>query len=58
MDGFVRAAAMSKQCITNVNVYDVMKEFSGGEQPPPIPDELKLWLDAIEVSSQKLRKEK
>lgn len=49
---------MSKQCITNVNVFDVMKTFPGGEQVPKIPDELKMWLDAIEVSSQKLRKDK
>lgn len=57
-DGFVRATAMSKQCITNVNVTDIMKTFSGGELVPPMPEELKLWLDSIEVSSQKLRKDK
>lgn len=57
-DKFVRATAMSKQCITNVNVFDVMKSFLGSEKPPTMPDELKLWLDSIEISSQKLRKEK
>uniref|UniRef100_A0A336L3Y9 Protein THEM6 n=1 Tax=Culicoides sonorensis TaxID=179676 RepID=A0A336L3Y9_CULSO len=57
-DKFVRATAMSKQCITNVNVFDVMKSFPGGEQPPTMPDDLKMWLDSIEISSQKLRKDK
>ncbi|XP_053659054.1 protein THEM6-like [Anopheles marshallii] len=57
-DGFVRAVAMSKQCITNVDVLALMKEFPGAEQRPPMPEELKLWLDSIEMSSQKLRKDK
>lgn len=57
-DGFVRAIAMSKQSVTKVNVLELMKKFPGCEKPPQISDELKLWLDSIEVSSQKLRSDK
>jgi len=56
LDGFVRAVALSKQCITKCNVIDLMKEFEGGEKRPEQPEELKVWLDALEISSQKLRK--
>lgn len=42
-DGFVRAIAMSKQCITNTNVVDMIKAFPGGETIPDAPQELKLW---------------
>ncbi|KAG5669420.1 hypothetical protein PVAND_017307 [Polypedilum vanderplanki] len=54
-DGFVRAIAMSKQNITKVNVMDVMKKFD--VKRPDQPEELKIWLDAIEISSKKLRKD-
>lgn len=57
-DGFVRAVALSKQCITNCNVIDVMKKFPEGKTAPAMPEELRLWLQAIEVSSDKLRKDK
>lgn len=57
-DNFVRAIAMSKQCLTNVNVMELMKKFPGGEQRPECPEELTLWLNSIEVCSDKLRKEK
>jgi acyl-CoA thioesterase FadM len=57
MDGFVRAIAMSKQCITKVNVMDMMKKFEGGDKRPEQPEELKMWLEAIEMSSKKLRKD-
>lgn len=56
-DGFVRAIAMSKQNITKVNVMDLMKEFEGGDKRPELPEELKVWLEAIEISSRKLRKD-
>lgn len=54
-DGFVRAIAMSKQNITKVNVMDVMKKFDA--KRPEQPEELKIWLQAIETSSKKLRKD-
>uniref|UniRef100_A0A1A9WAY2 Protein THEM6 n=1 Tax=Glossina brevipalpis TaxID=37001 RepID=A0A1A9WAY2_9MUSC len=57
-DGFVRAVALSKQNITNCNVIDVMKTFTElNEKRPELPEELRLWLDANEVSSRKLRKD-
>lgn len=54
-DGFVRAVALSKQCITKVDVMELMKEFT--DKRPDQPEELKIWLEAIEVSSKKLRKD-
>ncbi|ALC49109.1 CG4666 [Drosophila busckii] len=57
-DGFVRAVALSKQCITNCNVLELMQNYPEAKQRPEMPAELKLWLDAIELSSQKLRKDK
>lgn len=57
-DNFVRAIATSKQCITNVNVMDMMKRFPECAERPAAPEELGIWLNSIEMSSQKLRKEK
>lgn len=57
LDGFVRAIAISKQCITKVDVLDLMKEFEGGTKRPEQPEELRIWLEAIELSSKKLRKD-
>ncbi|CAG9811319.1 unnamed protein product [Chironomus riparius] len=56
-DGFVRAIAMSKQNITKVNVMDLMKKFEGGQKRPEQPEELRMWLEALEVASKKLRKD-
>jgi hypothetical protein len=55
-DGFVRASALSRQCITKVNVIEMMKTFEGGDKIPEQPLELKQWLESIETSSKKLRK--
>lgn len=57
-DGFVRAVALSKQCITNCDVTEILKTFPEAATRPEMPAELKLWLDSIELSSQKLRKDK
>ncbi|KAH8415307.1 hypothetical protein KR222_002741 [Zaprionus bogoriensis] len=57
-DGFVRAVALSKQCLTNCDVNELLKTYPEAAQRPEKPAELKLWLEAIEVSSQKLRKDK
>ncbi|XP_059609541.1 protein THEM6 [Phlebotomus argentipes] len=54
-DDFVRAVAISKQCITKVNVLELIAKFPGGEERPACPQELSLWLEASEISSQKLR---
>lgn len=42
-DGFVRAIALSKQCITNCNVVELLKGYEGGEKIPDPPQELQLW---------------
>lgn len=55
-DNFVRAVALSKQCITNVDVVELMKRFPEGKERPEQPEELRVWLESIELSSQKLRK--
>jgi hypothetical protein len=53
-DNFVRAVALSKQNIVGVDVEQLMREYPRPEQT----QDLKLWLDSIEVSSQRLRKDK
>lgn len=55
-DGFVRSVGMSKVRVTNVNVVDLMKEFEGGVNRPEQPEELKLWLEADDISKESLRK--
>lgn len=55
-DDFVRSVAMSKVRVTNVNVIELMKEFDGGDKRPEQPKELKLWIEADEVSKESLRK--
>ncbi|KAH8387006.1 hypothetical protein KR093_004031 [Drosophila rubida] len=57
-DGFVRAIAMSKQCMTNCNVNEVFATYPEAAQKPPMSEELKLWLESNEITSQKLRKDK
>lgn len=61
-DGFVRAVALSKQCITGlkgVTVLDVMAKFKDGAQrPAEQPEELRMWLESLEVTGAKLRKAK
>lgn len=57
-DNFVRAIATSKQCITKLDVLEIMRKFPGGTIRPEAPEDLQLWLRANELSSQKLRKDK
>lgn len=54
-DEFVRSVSMSKTRVVGVNVVDLMKEFEGGEKKPELLKELKLWLEADEVSKESLR---
>lgn len=57
-DNFVRAVVTSKQSITNVNVLELMKKFPEcANERPTVPEELEIWLKAIEVSSKNLRKD-
>uniref|UniRef100_D3TPI9 Protein THEM6 n=1 Tax=Glossina morsitans morsitans TaxID=37546 RepID=D3TPI9_GLOMM len=58
-DGFVRAIAFSKQNIKDCNVMNLMKSFDEiGEERPALREELRLWLDAMELASLPLRKDK
>ncbi|KAH8399788.1 hypothetical protein KR215_002518 [Drosophila sulfurigaster] len=56
-DGFVRAVALSKQCLTKCDVNELLNSYPEAAQKPQMPEELKLWLDSIDVSRQKLRKD-
>ncbi|XP_023172172.2 protein THEM6-like [Drosophila hydei] len=53
--GFVHAIALSKHLFINYNVFDLVPMFKDTAQRPDIPDELKLWLEANDESSKKLR---
>lgn len=55
-DGFVRAVVMSRQNLINVDTATLFKGITGAEQKPECPEEIKHWLQAIELSSAKLRK--
>lgn len=55
-DGFVRAVMTSKTRVIEADVVQVMKEFEGGDKPPEMTKELKLWLEADEESKESLKK--
>ncbi|KAJ9597746.1 hypothetical protein L9F63_011354 [Diploptera punctata] len=56
-DGFVRAIALSKQGIVNVNVEEMMSKLVGPDfKKPAMPEEIDHWVKSNEVSSIKLRK--
>lgn len=55
-DGFVRAIVLSRQNLINVNAETLFKGIPGADQKPECPEEIKHWLQAIEISSAKLRK--
>ncbi|KAH0535706.1 protein THEM6 [Cotesia glomerata] len=57
-DNFVRAVVLSKQTVTGlkVPVSEVIAKVEPSAQRPEMSNELKLWLDSMEESSQKLRK--
>lgn len=53
-DNFVRAVAVSKQNIVGVDVEQLLKDY-----PKPVQTlDLTQWLQSIETSSQRLRKDK
>ncbi|CAG5081228.1 Similar to CG4666: Protein THEM6 (Drosophila melanogaster) [Cotesia congregata] len=57
-DNFVRAVVLSKQTVTGlkVPVSEVIAKVEPSAQRPEMSNELKLWLDSMEESSQKLKK--
>ncbi|XP_055639026.1 protein THEM6-like [Toxorhynchites rutilus septentrionalis] len=59
-DDFVRAIAFSKQGVTgcDVRLAEIMDGFEECRDKPEQLEELRLWSQANEVSSQKLRKER
>ncbi|XP_045493166.1 protein THEM6 [Colias croceus] len=55
-DGFVRAIVLSRQNLINVDADTLLKNIPGADIKPQCPEEIKHWLDAIEISSARLRK--
>lgn len=55
-DGFVRAVVLSRQNLINVEAERLFQGIPGADQKPECPEEIKHWLQAIEISSAKLRK--
>lgn len=55
-DGFVRAVVLSRQNLINVDTETLFRGIPGADQKPECPEEIKHWLQAIEISSAKLRK--
>lgn len=55
-DGFVRAVVLSRQNLLNIDSETLFRGIPGAEQKPECPEEIKHWLQAIEISSAKLRK--
>ncbi|XP_026328784.1 protein THEM6-like [Hyposmocoma kahamanoa] len=55
-DGFVRAVVLSRQNLLNIDSDTLFRGIPGADQKPECPEEIKHWLQAIEISSAKLRK--
>ncbi|CAG9560516.1 unnamed protein product [Danaus chrysippus] len=55
-DGFVRAIVLSRQNLVNIDADALLKNIPGVEKKPECPEEIKHWLQAIEISSARLRK--
>lgn len=58
-DNFVRAVVLSRQTITNLKVTaaEIIAELDPNAKLPEVPKDLKLWLDSMEESSQKYKKQ-
>ncbi|KAF7988354.1 hypothetical protein HCN44_000927 [Aphidius gifuensis] len=59
-DNFIRAVVLSKQSVTGlkVPVSDIIAKVEPGAKRPELTKELSLWLDSMEESSKKLKKQK
>lgn len=57
-DNFVRAVVLSRQTVTglNVPVAEIIAEVEPDVRRPEMPKDLELWLQSMDVSSQKLKK--
>ncbi|XP_058450632.1 protein THEM6-like [Malaya genurostris] len=56
-DGFARSVAISRQVATGVDVIQLMQQFEECWDRPQQPEEIRYWLEAIAVSSLRLRNE-
>ena len=54
-DDFVRAVVLSRQCVTNANVYEIITTVEPGIIRPELPEALKLWLESMEEFSLKFK---
>lgn len=59
-DGFIRAVILSKQTATGlkVPVSEIIAEVEPNAQRPEITKDLELWLNSMEVSSQRYKKQR
>lgn len=58
-DGFVRAIVLSKQVMLKASAEDMVRLLSDNTAvKPAITPDLKLWIDSMEASSEKLRPKK
>ncbi|CAK9819521.1 Protein THEM6 [Anthophora plagiata] len=58
-DKFVRAVILSRQTVTGLSipVSEIISEVQPNVQRPEIPKDLEIWLNSMEVSSQKYKKQ-
>lgn len=60
-DGFVRAVVFSKQTVTGslkVTVPEIIAEIEPNAQRPEMTKDLELWLNSMEESSQRYKKQR
>ncbi|XP_013177699.1 PREDICTED: protein THEM6-like [Papilio xuthus] len=55
-DGFVRAIVLSRQNLLDVDAERLFKGIPGADSKPECPEEIRHWLQSIEISSARLRK--
>ncbi|XP_013141141.1 PREDICTED: protein THEM6-like [Papilio polytes] len=55
-DGFVRAIVLSRQNLLEVDAARLFKDIPGADSKPECPEEIRHWLQSIEISSARLRK--
>lgn len=58
-DNFVRAVVLSKQTVTGLDVpmSEIVAEVDPTASLPELPKELELWMNSMEVSSKRFRKQ-
>ncbi|XP_034947244.1 protein THEM6 [Chelonus insularis] len=58
-DNFIRAVVLSKQTVTNlkVPVSEIIEAVEPNAKRPELSEELKMWLNSMQLSSEKLKKQ-